>query len=267
MHLSEQPAVGKSGAAQPAADIRALPYQFPNQPRAIVLDHQNDDPLVEPEIALGDPAGWPIARQSRVESARQSRILDHFWIARAKMAQRRQSNFRREWQRREYRTRVDGTVIGPIRHTARGIAEKTAFPTVDLQCLETGPLVCRDTPTVLAIAFKPERITPCVFALHIRGAPAVFEIVALFLAHEEIAYAGKIDPGLRKMVNEERPRIKKFVIVDIFPLIGRGPADVAALRKRMGRRCQTQNIENDRLIIAIPAIMQKSALRLPSLPH
>src|SRR5664280_1291991 len=68
------------------------------------------------------------------------------------------------------------------------------------------------------------------------------------------------------MVNEERPRIKKFVIVDVFPLIGRSPFYVAALWKRMGWRCQTKNIENDRLVIAIPAIMQKSALRLPSLP-
>src|SRR6202162_5472874 len=182
------------------------------------------------------------------------------------MAQRRQGKFGCERQRCEHRARIDGAIVGPVGHATCGIAEKTAFPTVDLQCLETGPVVCRDTPTVLAIAFKPERITPCVFALHIRGAPAIFEIVALFLAHEEIAYAGKIDPGLRKMMNEERPRIKKFVIVDVFPLIGRRPFDVAALWKVMGRRCQTKNIENDRIVIAIPAIMQKSALRLPSLP-
>src|ERR1019366_8046070 len=182
------------------------------------------------------------------------------------MAQRRQGKFGCERQRCEHRTRIDGAIIGPVGHATCCIAEKTAFPTVDLQCLETGPVVCRDTPTVLAIAFKPERITPCVFALHIRGAPAIFEIVALFLAHEEIAYAGKIDPGLRKMVNEEWPRIKKFVIVDVFPLIGRSPFYVAALWKGMCRRCQTKNIENDRLVIAIPAIMQKSALRLPSLP-
>src|SRR6202045_1292918 len=114
---------------------------------------------------------------------------------------------------------------------------------------------------------EPVRIAPCVFALDISGTPAVFEIVAVFLAHEAISYAGEIDPGMGKMMDEERPGIKKLVIVDVLPLIGRGPRPEAVVRQGVCRRRQAQNKKNDRFVIAIPAIVQKAALRLPSLPR
>ena len=110
-------------------------------------------------------------------------------------------------------------------------------------------------------------IAPRVFALNIDGAPAVLEIVAVFLAHEAIAYAGEIDPGLGIVMNEKRPGIEKLAIVDVLPLIGRGPRREAVGRQRVRRRRQAQNVENGRLAIALPAIVQKSAFRLPSLPR
>ena len=183
------------------------------------------------------------------------------------MAQRRQGKLGRERQRRERRARVDGAVVGPIGHAARGIAEKAALPAVDLQRRETGSVARGDAPAILAIAFEFVRIAPCIFALDIRGAPAVFEIVAVLLAHEAIAYAGEIDPGMGKMMNEERPGIEKLVIVDVLPLVGRGPRREAVRRQWMRRRRQAQHVENGRLAIALPAIVQKSALRLPSLPR
>src|ERR1700730_16062024 len=108
-----QPATRESGTTQSAADIRAPPHQLPNQPRAIILDHQDDDALVEPEITIGDPTGRAAARQCRIETARQSRTSDHLGIARAKMAQRRHGKLWRERQRRQRRARVDRTVVGP----------------------------------------------------------------------------------------------------------------------------------------------------------
>src|ERR1700730_6333517 len=262
-----QPATRESGTTQSAADIAAPPHQLPNQPRAIILDHYDEAALVESKITLGDPAGQAAARQCRIETARQSRLPDHLGIARTKMVQRRQGKLGRERQRRECRAWADGAVIGPVGHAACGIAEKTAFPAVDLQRLEAGPVIRRDAPTILAIACEPVRIAPCVFALDISGTPAVFEIVAVFLAHESISYAGEIDPGLGKMMDEERPGIKKLVIVDVLPLIGRGPRPEAVVRQGVCRRRQAQNIENDRFVIAIPAIVQKAAIRLPSLPR
>src|SRR5579864_5677169 len=112
-----------------------LPHQPPNQPRAIILDHQDEDALVEPEKTLGDPAGRAGARQCRIETARQSRIPDHLGVTHAKMTQRRQGKLWREGQRREGSTRADGTVVEAIGYAARRIAEKPPLPAVDLQCL------------------------------------------------------------------------------------------------------------------------------------
>src|ERR1039458_3578016 len=110
------------------------------------------------------------------------------------MVQRRQGKLGREWQRRERRTWADGAVGGPGGRAACGIAEKTAFLATDLQRRETRPVARRDAPTILAIAYTFVRIAPCILALDIRRAPAVIEIVAVFLAHEAISYAGEINP-------------------------------------------------------------------------
>ncbi len=134
------------------------------------------------------------------------------------MAQRRQGKLRRKRQRRKRRAWIDRPVVGPIGHAARGIAQKAAFPAVDLHRLETRSVVRREAPTILAIAFEVVRIAPRVFALDINGAPAVLEIVAVLFAHEAIADAGEIDPGLGKMMDEERPGIEKLAIVDVLPL-------------------------------------------------
>lgn len=182
------------------------------------------------------------------------------------MAQRRQSKLWREGQRRKRRTRADRAVVGPIGHAACSIAKKTAFSAVDLQRLEAGPVASRTAPTVLPIIFETIGTMPGVFSLDISGASAVFEIIAALLAHEAISNAREIDLGLGKVMNERRPGIEKFVIVDVLLLIGRGPCREAVVRQWVGGRCQAQNIENDRLVIAFPTIVQKSALRLPSLP-
>jgi len=79
------------------------------------------------------------ARQGRIEPTRQSRLLDHLGIARAKMAQRRQGKLGRERQRSDRRARADRAVVGSIGHAARGIAEKTrSLPSI-FSVLKPGP--------------------------------------------------------------------------------------------------------------------------------
>jgi hypothetical protein len=50
-----QPATAKPGVAQAGAYISAAAHQPPDQPGAIVFDHQDHDALVEPEVAARDP--------------------------------------------------------------------------------------------------------------------------------------------------------------------------------------------------------------------
>src|SRR5208282_77952 len=152
-------------------------------------------------------------------------------------------------------------------HAASGVAEETALSAIHSQHLEARPVVRGDAPTILAIAFESIRIVSCVFALDISRAPTVFEIVAVFLAHEPISYASEIDPRVGELMNEERPGIEKLVIVNVLPLIRRGPRFEAVVLQGARWRRQAQNIKNGRLVIAIPAIVQKSAARFPSLPR
>jgi hypothetical protein len=45
-----KPAPTEAGSTQPGGNGRACPHQLPQQTGSMVLDHQNDRPLVEPEM-------------------------------------------------------------------------------------------------------------------------------------------------------------------------------------------------------------------------
>ena len=108
------------------------------------------------------------------------------------------------------------------------------------------------------------RVAPRVLALNFGGAPAVLEIVAALLAHEAIPDAAKIDPCVRELVHEQRPRIQKIVAVQIFPLVGRGPGLVAVTLDRVRRRAQREHVQHNGLAVTIPAVMQESAFGFPA---
>src|ERR1700730_18553813 len=65
-------------------------------------------------------------------------------------------------------------------------------------------------------------------------------------------------------------------MIDDSSASGTAPAEISEMCRRwaapsrrglMGAGAGLVNIENDRFVIAIPAIVQKAALRLPSLPR
>jgi hypothetical protein len=51
-----QPATGESGALQTAAYRRVLAHGAPHQITAMIFDHCNDRPLLDPEVVDIDPA-------------------------------------------------------------------------------------------------------------------------------------------------------------------------------------------------------------------
>src|SRR5688500_3149032 len=53
---SVQPATGEAGAEQTGAGVRVAPHEAPDQPRPIVLDHQEDWPLIDAEIVTVEPS-------------------------------------------------------------------------------------------------------------------------------------------------------------------------------------------------------------------
>src|SRR5262245_26998398 len=53
---ASEPAAADARAAQPVSDVRALAGQAPDQLAALVLDHEHDRALVDPEVPGRDPA-------------------------------------------------------------------------------------------------------------------------------------------------------------------------------------------------------------------
>ena len=60
-----QPSVPESGASEPLRDVGASFHLFPQQAAAIVLDHQNDWPLIQSQVPIGDPALLPAIRSRK----------------------------------------------------------------------------------------------------------------------------------------------------------------------------------------------------------
>ena len=65
-------------------------------------------------------------------------------------------------------------------------------------------------------------------------------------------------------MDEKRAGIEEIVPVQVLPLVGHGPRAKALSGKRMRRRAKTQHVEEDRLAVAFPAVVQESAFWLPT---
>lgn len=185
---------------QAADDIWTVPHQLPQQARTIIFNHQYDRPFVEPVIPRGYPA-IAIAgsvRMGGIERRLEAVATDFFQIDLvSEVLDRRQYDFRREWQRRDDGPGRDGAVIRPVRHTASQIIEELALDAVYFDRAGAGAVTRSNSPATPAIARKLERIVHRVLLLNIRRATAVLEIVDALAAHELVLYAPKIDPKMR----------------------------------------------------------------------
>ncbi len=118
-----------------------------------------------------------------------------------------------------------------------------------------------------AIAGELERVVHRVLLLDIRRTTAVLEIVNAFITHECVLNTAKVDPEMRKLVREQRSGVQIVISVTVFPPIRRSPRSVAALGQRMSGRAEPQDIQQQRLIVAFPTVLEKSAFRLPAMRH
>src|SRR5262249_15166473 len=111
-----------------------------------------------------------------------------------------------------------GAVVRPERRAARDIAEEFAIRAADLAFGGSRPVACGDPPAILAIAGEAHGIADRIFLLDEGRLPAVLEIVAAAPAHDLIPYAAEVDPEMRELMREERPRIEHFAAVNGPPV-------------------------------------------------
>src|SRR4030095_9004374 len=131
----------------------------------------------------------------------------------------RDDDFRSERERGDHDPRGDGAVVWTEWSASSDVVEELAFAPVDHPPSPTRPVACREAPTVFAVADEIPGIADRVFLLHKRRLPAVLKVVAGVCTHELVANAAKVDPHMRELVGEERPRVEQFTIVDVLPLV------------------------------------------------
>src|SRR6185369_7936701 len=128
------------------------------------------------------------------------------------------------------------------------------------------PVARAHPPAQLADVRECERIPDRVLLLDERRAAAVLEVVAVAAAHVGVADAAEIDPDVRELMDEERSGVEVADAVDLLPFVGAAPRVVAARRDGVRRRSERENVEQERFVVALPAIRQEArvALRSPA---
>src|ERR1044071_473112 len=82
-------------------------------------------------------------------------------------------------------------------------------------------------PNEFAIAFEASGVLNSVLLLGVSRATAVFEIIDPSLPHVVVLYGAKIDPHVRKLMDEERTGVDEVVSIKTSPFISLGPGLVA----------------------------------------
>src|SRR5688500_37458 len=111
-----------------------------------------------------------------VGAADESIFVGHSRIGIQIMPQRRQDDFRREWQRGGYRPCGQRAVVGTIRHAARAVSEERTCDASDAQRLRPRTITSGDPPAVLAVPDKTPRVANRILPLHVGGPAAVLEV-------------------------------------------------------------------------------------------
>jgi hypothetical protein len=93
-----QPPTRESRLAKTLNEKRAFLHQFPEKSRAVVLDHDNYRPLIQPVVPFGDPSsplliliieGW-------IKAALETVLAGHFGVYIIEVLKRRQDDLGRE---------------------------------------------------------------------------------------------------------------------------------------------------------------------------
>src|SRR4030095_4964544 len=104
-----------------------------------------------------------------------------------------------------------------------------------------------------------------VFLLNKRRLPAVFEVVAAVRPHEFVADAAKVDPHVRELMGEERPRVKQFTVVDVLPLVSRTIGAITLGGEGLRGGAESEDIEQQAFVITLVAVFDKPVLRPPAM--
>src|SRR5688500_11842551 len=115
-----QPATTKARAPQTCYDVGTAPHKAPEQSCTIVLEHQNDRPLIEREVVFGDPGrtSGVATRKRRIETTDEPVFVFHVRVRLGTVREGGKHDLRSEWQRCGDGPRRQRAIIRTIRHAA-----------------------------------------------------------------------------------------------------------------------------------------------------
>ncbi len=142
---------------------------------------------------------------------------------------RGQDNFRSERQRSNHGPGSEGAVIRSVRNTAVDVVIEVTLRAFDLFHCWSRTIARGETPNEFTIALEASGVLNSVLLLSVSCATAVFEIIDPSLPHVVVLNAAKIDPHMRKLVNEERTGVDEVESIKTSPFISPGPSLVALL--------------------------------------
>src|SRR3712207_6669236 len=165
-----QPPARKPRAAEAADDVRVPLHEIPQQSRSIILDHEEDRPLVDPEVvavepaapghnpAVLDPTAELVRRIERVEKAVLREEIGP--VRPAHVLEGRDRDLRRERHRPADRRRCECAVVDDLvrRGPARAVREELPHPPAESYRRVLGAVDRSEAPEVGAVATPPVRV-------------------------------------------------------------------------------------------------------------
>src|SRR5258708_2388836 len=273
-----QPAALESGALEAAPHVGIAAHDTPHELTAVVLDHGHDRPLIDPEIIRVDPGGrrlrlgwWPRLRragEARIERSPKSVCrVEGRTEAMVPLERRGQHDLGGEGERADGCGGGDGTVVDDAVQpdTARRVLEEAALLTVIPLPRRSRAITGAEAPHVLAVGLPVPGIRGGVTALGVGGAAALLEVVEVVGTHVGVANAAEVHPYVGELVTEERregevglPEERARV-----PAVSPRPQRPGPLADRMRRGAEREEIDDHRLVVALPVVMREALLRSP----
>src|SRR4029453_11069237 len=218
---SSEPPPPNPPPPQAGHDVRGLAHDVPDQPGAVVFDHQNHRALVDAKVERCDPSTSRAVRHfvRPVERWLEAVLVRHAKMEPSHGTDGRHDDLRRERERGNDRPRRDGAVVGAVWHSAGVVVEEFTVDAVHGPLHPAGTIGRRDSPAEFTVAGKFEGIVDRILPMDVRRHTAVLKVVASPLAPEGVGKIPEVDPERREVVREERPGVEHFAPVDRFPLI------------------------------------------------
>jgi hypothetical protein len=177
----------------------------------------------------------------------------------------RDHDLRREGERGQHDPGRERSVVGSVGRSAGDVVQELAFDPSHRPRSPARAVRGRDSPAPFSVANEAVRIADRIVPMDVRRLTAVLEIVRAALPHEGVANAPEIYPEVGELVREQRAGVEDVPPVDIPPSVGRRVCSIALLRQREARRAEAEDVDEQGLVVAPPAVRDEAILGAPAM--